>query len=301
MKRIQTESSGTSNKNRTVQCPECSKIMRSDTLDRHLVTHKAKNVCRYCKKDVREDQLPKHEVLCKDKVDEKHCNRSTGIHQHIENDPDCSSVAGFFNTYNLNVEGSSDYDVILNETCHAARDKLTAYLYKHPIKAQIIVTLVFYKNNVNGDKEESEKAFRSVCEPLLIGDEIDPFLLRTKETIRLEIDTYQRFGSGWIFDKHCNSKLEIARYSPLSASGTVFIPKKLRKIRSVLNIKSGDNRCFLYCILAKLYPCTGKNPDRYSKYLPFVDSVNLGNIKFPVKLSEIKWPSSFSGVSILVA
>ena len=79
------------------------KNTRSDPLGRHMATHNDKMMCRYCKREIREDLLPKHEVLLKDKVDEKDCNRiTTGVHQHIEDDPDCSSVVGFFNTYTLN-------------------------------------------------------------------------------------------------------------------------------------------------------------------------------------------------------
>ena len=102
--------------------------MRSDTLNRHLATHNKHKMCRYCKQEIREDKLEKHEVLCKDKVDEKHCNRTDGIHEHVESDPDCSSVAGLFNMYTLKVDNSSDYDVILNQTCTAAKKKLVQYL-----------------------------------------------------------------------------------------------------------------------------------------------------------------------------
>ena len=98
--------------------------MRSDLLRRHMATHNEKIMCRYCKREVREDLLLKHEVFCKDKVDEKDCYRSIGVHQHTEDDPDCSSVVGFFNTYTLNVSVSSDHDEILNETCNAVKERI---------------------------------------------------------------------------------------------------------------------------------------------------------------------------------
>ena len=110
------------------------------------------------------------------------------MHEHIESDLECSSVSGYFNTYTLNVENSNDYDIILNETCIAAESKLIEYLSKHPIKSQIIITLMFYKNTPEGNKEQSEKTFRSFCEPLLAGDDIEQFFLRAKETIRIAIE-----------------------------------------------------------------------------------------------------------------
>ena len=175
-----------------VECSKCGKSVRSDNLTRHIATHNEQIPCSYCKKNIREDKLPRHEVLCRNKVDETHCNRTSGIHQHIDDDLDCSSVSGYFNTYTLSIHSSSDYDDVLNQTCAAAEEKLLAYLSKHPIKAQIIISLLFYKNNANGDREESEKSFRSQCEPLLIGDDVNQYLERCKEIIRLEIDTYER-------------------------------------------------------------------------------------------------------------
>ena len=158
--------------------------MKSNKLNRHLATHNENKMCRYCKKEIREDKLEKHEVLCKDKVNEKHCNRTDGICEQVESDPDCSSVAGLFNSYTLKVDDTSDYDIILNDTCDAAKKKLVEYLIKHPVKAQIIISLVFYKNDASGERVESEKVFRSVCEPLLIGNDIGEFLTRVNETIR---------------------------------------------------------------------------------------------------------------------
>ena len=230
-----SKSSG-NNKNKIMDCPECQKQFRSDKLKRHLNTHNPFKDCSFCKQKFQEHKLVKHEVLCRDKVNEKHCNRTYGVHQHIENDPYCSSVTGMFNSYTLPIENSSDYDFILREICDAAKEKLENYILKHPVKAQIITSLIFNKTDASGERVESEKVFRSACEPILIGDEINGFLGRAKETIRIGIDVYQRYGSGWIFDKLCTSKLEIAKYSPLSASGSVSIPKKLKNIRSVLNI-----------------------------------------------------------------
>ena len=81
---------------------------------------------------------------------------------------------------------------------------------------------------------------------------------------------------------------------------SVYIPKKLKNIRSVLNITSRDNRCFLYCLLAKLYPYTGKNSERCSKYLPHVDKINMGDVLFPVKLADINKIEKLNNLSISV-
>ena len=143
----------------------------------HILTHNIKKPCKYCKKDIRSDLLLKHELLCQSKVDETLCNRYTGVHDHLDSDSTCSSVSGFFKSFELDVEDSADYDQIISYTCLAAKAKLSDYFQNHPVKAQIIISLSFYKQ-IHGEKDTSYKAFRSLCEPLLVGDNIDDFLSR---------------------------------------------------------------------------------------------------------------------------
>ena len=287
-------------KHRTVECPHCEKNMRSDKLKGHLLTHNIRKPCKYCKKDIRSDLLLKHELLCQSKVDETLCNRYTGVHEHLDSDSTCSSVSGFFKSFELDIEVSADYDQIISSTCQAAKTKLSVLLQKHPIKAQIIIGLSFYKQ-VQGEKDTSDKAFRSLCEPLLVGDSIDEFLSRAKVYIRASIEQYERLGSGWIFDKfHC-SHLEVAKYSPLSASGTVKIPRKIKKMKSVLNITSPDNRCFLYCLVAghlNLVNLLPKHPERYSKYIDKLDSIKMGSVSFSVEINDIPKIEKLNGLSI---
>eukprot|EP00116_Pleurobrachia_bachei_P008032 sb/3468294/ len=263
--------------------------MRKDNLGRHMKTHNLSKECRFCKKQIREDRLTHHETLCQDNVDESVCGRSTGVHEHmvdsVETLPECSSVSGFFRSYELNVEKSIDYDKIIEETCSAVKQIVTESVKKHPIKAQISISLSFYKD-VDGQRNASEKVFRSQCEPITAGDNVDEFLKRAAVIIRHGIEVYERYGSGWIFDNHQCSKLDLAKYSPLSGCGYVSLPKKLRDMKSLLNIRSNDNRCFLYCLLAHLFPVKSHSY-RYTKYLQYVDKVKMGGVDFPVKLKEI--------------
>ena len=287
-------------KHRVVECPICDKQMRSDVLKRHLPTHNAYEMCKSCKKQVRSDQLLKHELLCEAKLDETLCNRYSGVHEHMDSDELCSSVLGFFKSYELKVDNSGDYDHIILDSCAAAKPKILHFLSKHPIKAQLVIGLSFYKG-VYEETETSEKVFRSICEPLLAGDDIDEYLARAKSYIRHGIEVYERLGSGWIFDGLKCSHIEVAKYSPLSASGMISIPKKIKKMRSVLNITSSDNKCFLYCLLAKLFPVAAKNNShRHTKYLEHIEKVKMGNVSFPVQIEDISKIEKLNELSISV-
>ena len=235
-------------KHRKVECPQCKVKMRSDSLNRHLLSHNPSKTCKFCKKSIREDKLLRHELLCQSKVDETLCHRS-GVEQ-IETAEQCS-VSGNFKSFPLQVEKSMDYDQVIADTCSAAKDRLVQLLETHPVKVQVVIGLSFYKM-AGGEKDLSEKVFRSICEPLVMADDLDAFFGRVKVYIKARIEEYERYGSGWIFEELKCSHLQVAKYTPLSGSGKVNIPRKVKKMRSVLNISSPDNKCFLYCLLAKL-------------------------------------------------
>ena len=312
------EQQGGDGRHLTVKCPQCSKTMRSDKLNTHMLTHSPSKPCRFCKNDFRSDKLRKHEALCQAKVDESLCDRS-GV-ERLDSEERCASVSGFFNSYQLEVEKSGDYDEVISNTCTAAKDLLNKLLKKHPIKAQIVIGLVFYRQT-SGGKVLSEKVFRSICEPLLLGDNIEDFFSRVKIYIKARIEEYERHGSGWVFEELKCSHLEVAKYTPLRGSGSVKIPRVVKNMHSVLNISSPDNKCFLYCLLTKLQENKPrpkkislkptdekkkkktekkKKPERYTTYLDHVGDINMGTVTFPVKLSDIPQIEKLNGLSISV-
>ena len=157
---------------------------------------------------------------------------------------------------------------------------------------------MFYKKPA-GIKEYSEKVFRSICEPVLPGNDITGFFTRVKTYILARIIEYERNGSGWIFDSHKSSHLHVAKYNPLRGAGHVKIPEKVKKMKSVLNIESPDDRCFLYCLLAKLYPVQ-TNPARYTKYLDHISSIDMVSVQFPVNYKQIHKVEAINNLSISV-
>jgi hypothetical protein len=240
--------------------------------------------------------LLRHETLCKDKVDETLCNRNDC--SWLETELECSSVKGCFRIYNLNIESSLDYDEILSNTNTSAKTLLQDLVSINPIKSQIVLDLEFYHDSYEG-RDYASKIFRSIMEPLLVGDNLSKYLERAKAYIKGQIEQYERLGSGWQFNKFNKAWLEISKYSPLSGSGTVDIPKLIKDMKSVLNIKAPDNKCFLYCLLAKLYPVKD-HPGRHTKYLMHKYSIDMGEVTFPVKITDIAKIEALNDLSISV-
>jgi hypothetical protein len=46
----------------------------------------------------------------------------------------------------------------------------------------------------------------------------------------------------------------MVRYRPLRGSSYIPLPIKLRTKRAIINVKNKDNKCFMWSVLAVLYP-----------------------------------------------
>ena len=286
-------------KHRMVECDKCGKKMRSDNLNVHLKIHNPMKPCKYCTKNVRQDLLLRHETLCEAKVDEVLCDRKHA--ENLETSLQHSSVSGCFKNFVLDVEKSLDYDVILRRTTAAAKDMLQSMVTQQPIKAQIVLKLMFSRTNPDSNTDEyAEKVMRSICEPLVVGDDMDGFLDRAQRYIRAQLTAYESWGSGWQFHELNTANVEVARYKPLAGSGTMKIPKKVKDIKSVLNITSPDDKCFLYCLLAGLGKSNGGRPWRHTTYKDKVGDIDMGDVTFPVKIKDIPKIEELNKISISV-
>lgn len=76
------------------------------------------------------------------------------------------------------------------------------------------------------------------------------------------------------------------------------LPKAIEVTKSVLNIKNKDNRCFLWSIIAHLYPVTS-NPSSTSSYKYHLNSLK-GELKFPISPLEIEDFCELNKLSIRV-
>ena len=340
-----------SGRNRKAQCRECGKFVRSDRLNQHLNTHKSqyqdcaqcgKSIgsrkmtahlkthlpqvpCPNCTRVLREDKMQEHMILCKDGVDERLCNRSC-----VDHLPECSasSIDGFFRRWELDVAPSKDYDTMLSDVCGAAKVVLEDVLLTNPVKSQFNISVGFTHDEVDGSTSFTESFFRTRMEPILIGDDLHAYLARVTAQLRLQIENFERLGSGWSFDHLISARLELARYVPLTAGAYIEIPKKVKDMKSTLNINSEDNKCFLWNLLAKkcliadkaaedLAKSEGKTPVEIknmpkkmpekgyarhtsSSYTKFENVLNMEGIDYPIKLKDIAKVEKMNDLSITI-
>lgn len=79
-------------------------------------------------------------------------------------------------------------------------------------------------------------------------------------------DSFEGLKSGWVIEEVLHLQVKIGVYQPLRGSSYIETPHELSKKKAILNIQNQDEKCFLWSILAALYP-VDQNPERVNKYL----------------------------------
>ncbi len=82
--------------------------------------------------------------------------------------------------------------------------------------------------------------------------------------------------------------MNIIRYDPLKASSYIDLPKDIKNKEACINIQNKkDNKCFLWSILAYLYPIAhGKNPHYVKHYEKYEHELNMDGMEYPVSVKE---------------
>lgn len=105
-------------------------------------------------------------------------------------------------------------------------------------------------------------------------------------TINKKVEEFEEKGSGWAFLRNLYLEVNINKYNPLRASSYIDLPKNIKYKRACINIQNNDNFCFLWCIMAALFPAKN-NGQRTSAYPHFKTKLNIKGMSFPVGFSDI--------------
>ena len=101
-----------------------------------------------------------------------------------------------------------------------------------------------------------------------------------------KLDDEQLEGSGFVLNGIVNVILEIYKVNDIQASSWVELPEKYKNNKSIINIKNDDQFCFLWCILAHLFPVED-HKNRTSNYSMHTNKLILNGLEFPMKIKDI--------------
>ena len=96
-------------------------------------------------------------------------------------------------------------------------------------------------------------------------------------------------GSGWVFELVLSHNINIVSYFPLRGTSYIKLPEELRHpMKTLVNPKNEDNRCFLWCHNRYLNPLK-VHPERITKAdRESVKKLDYTGVTFPVTLSDMK-------------
>ena len=152
---------------------------------------------------------------------------------------------------------------------------------QYPFKFKIILTNTFNKPNAY---DIIEVHYQHPAEVILTENNLTAFYNDLLNNLKAWIDGFQEKGSGFVFERILSSNIKQYEYNFQKASSYIPLQFKSRNIINVQNTK--DNKCFLWCILAKLYPAN-RDKERITKYKPYEDKINMKGIEYPVRIKDI--------------
>jgi hypothetical protein len=138
------------------------------------------------------------------------------------------------------------------------------------------------------DDEYAEKNFKTKNEIITATTDLNVFYNASINNILDEMEEFEIKGSNWTVNKIIRLELALNKYVPLRGRSYIPLPEVLANKKAIINVITDDNRCFLWSVLAALYP-VDKNPQRVSKYKQWEHEFDdaLKGIEFPVKLSDV--------------
>ena len=131
--------------------------------------------------------------------------------------------------------------------------------------------------------------FNSETHAVYSVDSLKLTILQPIKTILSNWDSFIHLGSGWSVDEITKLKLSVCKYRPLgggAARKCPMLPKVLQGKCATMSIACPDDDCFLYSVLAALYP-QKVNAQRYTKYQKYMHTLVADNLTYPVSLKQI--------------
>ena len=92
-----------------------------------------------------------------------------------------------------------------------------------------------------------------------------------------QIQQQEMKGSGWRFDKLYSMTIYFYKTNEMNGSNCIKIPLRSN---AILNIENNDKYCFLWSILASLYPCNSNHPNRVSNYRQYFNKLKIDGFDF---------------------
>lgn len=119
------------------------------------------------------------------------------------------------------------------------------------------------------------------------------------EAILSGLEEFQERDSGWALSRILNLILNVNKCNLMHAGCWMEMPLDVKLKRATVNMRSTDNACFAWSVVACLYP-SEINANRSGSYPYYSNVLNLDGIEFPMTLKQIRKFERLNDISINV-
>ncbi|XP_036142333.1 uncharacterized protein LOC105836820 [Monomorium pharaonis] len=148
------------------------------------------------------------------------------------------------------------------------------------------VNAAFNGEFVAGEKRGDKSVNTKNCVLFQTSDLNEWYERHIVEPTLASLEEFQERDSGWALSRISNLTININKYNPMRAGCYIQLPRDIMLKHAVINVRSMDNACFAWSVVAALYPAE-RNADRESSYPHYTAVLNLGDIEFPIALKDI--------------
>ena len=167
------------------------------------------------------------------------------------------------------------HDIIAEEV--GLRGALKFYLNVRPQLSRI---------DPDGIEKVSTPYLCSTPSIVLKSTDIHEQIDKAGDRIKHLLDLHEGRGSGFSLDRILECQLNIATFDVIGGSSNPPLPKYVQSKKATVNIKSKDDKNFLYCLSYIRKPVV-KDAQRPSHYTEELNNFDISGIKFPVTLNQI--------------
>ena len=277
----------------TYKCPKCNSTFKmKSNLSRHLKSHeddKDMHRCGQCDKTFqRKDNLKRHLKILTPDFDP--CEEEE------------AALNGTVIKKIIQVKKTEKHDVIIALNTNQVKVKNILQNAKrkfHGIKWHMIVKVKFIRMRDDNEPEYTMAYFNGACHIIMLNDDIQAGIESSQMKIVNTFVEFQRNGSSWTLNSVDKIHLKIVEYKPIQGSSYIQTPRELALSHSIINPKNKDDKCFMWAVLAGVYPAK-QNAHRICMYMDHTENLNFASIKFPVKLNDIHKFEKLNQISVRV-
>lgn len=203
--------------------------------------------------------------------------------------PGVEKIASAFKSrivsYRIAATDETTAEMFLNSIRDKVRNLINESLKKHTcikINFELFSIFFMFKNNT-----QEIKSFSTKNVSIYFNYDFKSFFSSIVNTLINKSQEFEERDSGWTFLCCSHLELNVNKYVPLRGSTFIELPRTLKNKKACINIRNSDQYCFLWSVVASLYPAKS-HCDRISSYPHFQDVLKTDGMSFPITFYDIK-------------